>query len=186
MSDRLVTVAAFQDTVAASLAKNYLESQGIPASLFDETTVATDWLLAGAIGGVKLQVAPIHVERAEMLLSRNENDSDDEEPEETPAAPQTAIAAQEIAEDLKSDHEDKQPINKLVDRLFRVAVLGFLFWPLQLYTLWLLFQLMNEQGTVSADRRWKVWVCVILAPIIVVMSFFLFTSCAFPGRFLMP
>lgn len=172
MSDSFVTVAAFQDPVAAVLAKNFLESEGIPAVLFDETTVATDWMLSAAIGGVKLQVAPIHLERAEMLLmqvkkNRDENDDEDETPAE-----HTAIATQEIAEELRSEREDRDPVNQLVDRLFRVVVLGLLFWPLQFYALWLLLQLTHEPGKVSAGRRWKVWVCVLLNLPLLALIFF--------------
>ena len=88
MTDRYVTVAAFQDQMSATMAKNFLEENGVPAILLDETTVATDWLLSGAIGGVKVQVAPIHVERAEMLLAQARKEEDDIEEDER--AEQTA------------------------------------------------------------------------------------------------
>ncbi len=70
MSDRLVTVATFQDSVAADLARNFLEHEGVACVLIDDTTVATDWMLSAAIGGVKLQVAALNAERAEMLLTQ--------------------------------------------------------------------------------------------------------------------
>jgi len=165
MAERFVTVAAFQDPMAAAMAKNFLEEEGIPAILLDETTVATDWLLSGAIGGVKVQVAPIHVERAEMLLARSRK-NDDEIGE--PRSSETAIASHEIAEELRTEREDKEPINQLVDRLFRVVVLGMIFWPLQLYAVFLLFQLTQIEGTVSANRRWKAWASFVLAPVVAI------------------
>ena len=64
MSRGWFTVATFQTAVDAAVAKNFLESQGIPVMLRDEETVATTWALASAIGGIKLQVDAIHVERA--------------------------------------------------------------------------------------------------------------------------
>ncbi len=65
MSQRLVTVATYQDPVGAAMARNVLESEGIAAYLLDEMTVVT---FAGAIGGIMLQVAPADLERAETLL----------------------------------------------------------------------------------------------------------------------
>jgi hypothetical protein len=166
MLDRYVTVAAFQDPMAATMAKNYLEEKGIPAILLDETTVATDWLLSGAIGGVKVQVLPIHVERAEMLLVQAK--AEDEEIDVDTHREKSAIVSREIAEDLAVEREDQAPINQLVDRLFRVVVFGLLFWPLQFYALILLYQLMQMPGTVSDNRRWKAWASFVLAPIFAV------------------
>jgi hypothetical protein len=116
-------------------------------------------MLSAAIGGIKLQVAPIHVERAEMLLVQIQADRDEDD---GPPLPQTAIATQEIAEDLQSEREDKEPINQLADRLFRTAVFGLLLWPLQAYVLILLWQLLGEKGVVSRNRRWKIWASVLL------------------------
>jgi hypothetical protein len=161
MSDRLTTVATFHEPVAAALARNFLESEGIPAVLFDETTIATDWMLAGAIGGIKLQVAPIHLERAELLLSQIQDDREEAEVDE-PMTTQTAIASREIAEELQAEREDRAPINQLVDRLFRCAIFGLILWPLQLYTLYLLLQLAGTQEKASPDRKWKIWVSMLV------------------------
>ena len=157
MSSPWSTVATFHDPVAAAMARNYLDSQGIPALLLDEATIATDWMLAGAIGGIKLQVSPFHVERAELLLAQIQESRD--EPDEVPA---TAVASAEIAEELQAEREDKAEINQLVERLFRATVLGWILWPLHFYTLFLLVQLMQSEGTVSDNRRWKVWIAIVL------------------------
>jgi hypothetical protein len=176
MLDRLVTVATFQDPIAAALARNFLESEGVAACLVDETTIATDWLIAGAIGGIKLQVEPMQVERAEMLLAEIEEEPDD--PDEAPPAP-TAIATREIAEDLQAEHADKAEINQLVDRLFRATVFGLLFPPLLVYAFCLLAQLTGTAGTVSSNRRWKVWASVLLCVPILGLMFMVF--CYGPG-----
>jgi hypothetical protein len=165
MSDRLVTVATYQDSVAAALAKNFLEHEGIPCVLIDDTTIATDWMLSAAIGGVKLQVAALNAERAEMLLvqiqqERDEADDDDEDDDEEPT--QTAVATREIAEELQAERVDREPINLLADKAFRAAVFGLIVWPLQLYALFLLASILAAEGKVSPDRRWKVWVAVLL------------------------
>ncbi len=166
MSDRLVTVATFQDSVAAALAKNFLEHEGISCVLIDDTTVATDWMLSAAIGGVKLQVTALNLERAEMLLTqiqqeRDEADDDDYDDDDD-APTHTAIATREIAEDLQAEQADRAPINQLADKVFRAAVFGLILWPLQLYVLYLLACIFAEEGKVSPDRRWKVWAAVLL------------------------
>ncbi|MBI2807549.1 MAG: hypothetical protein HYX68_21420 [Planctomycetes bacterium] len=160
MSNRLVTIATFHDTVEAAVVKNFLEAQGIHAELADEDTVATNWSLAGAIGGIKLQVPPIHVERAEMLIDKVR--SEQRAVLDEPPLPHTGIAAQEIAEDLQAEQEDKLPINKLTDQLFRCAVFGLILWPLQLYALYLMACVFGAEGRVSPNRRWKIWVSILL------------------------
>lgn len=161
MTDRLVTIATYQDSVAAALAKNFLEHQGIACVLIDDTTIATDWMLSTAIGGVKLQVAALHVERAEMLLERIQEERDDADDADIEST-RTAIASQEIAEDLQAEEEDRAPINQLVEKAFRAAVFGLILWPLQLYVLYLLACIYAEEGKMSRDRRWKVWAAVLL------------------------
>src|SRR5258708_13852495 len=120
MSDNWITVATFHDPVQAAVVKNFLDGQGILSMLMDETTIATDWMLSGAIGGIKLQVSPLHVERAEMLLAQVEEDK--EATAHEPPPPDTAIAPKEIAEELEAEPHDKAPVHKLTHKLFRCAV----------------------------------------------------------------
>src|SRR5438128_639546 len=115
MSDRLVTIATFHEAVAAVMAKDFLESQGIPAHLIDETELANALPVFSSVGGAKVQVAPEHVERAEFLLARVQEDRDDDD--ELPPAGATAIATREIAEELRAEREERDPINQLADRL---------------------------------------------------------------------
>ena len=163
MSDRLLTVATFQDPIAAAMAKNFLESEGIAACLIDEATIATDWMIATAIGGIKLQVGALQLERAELLLAQVRAMRDEADEEEDEPLPATGIAAQEIAEDLQAEEEDKAAINQMTDKLFRSTVFGLIFWPLQLYALYLLLLIMGDDGTVSANRRWKIWASIFLS-----------------------
>lgn len=67
----LVTIAAYPTTAQAHLAKNLLESEGIPAFLADEAM--GDMLhLASPAGAAKLQVATEHVEAARRLIDAAE------------------------------------------------------------------------------------------------------------------
>jgi hypothetical protein len=160
MSNRLVTVATFHETVAAVMAKDYLESQGVPAYLIDETELAHALPVFSSVGGAKVQVAPEHVERAEFLLERVQEDHDDDD--ELSPVGATAIATREIAEELQAERDERDPINQLADRLFRTAIFGLILWPLQFYTLFLLLELGGSEGRVSPERRWKVWASIVL------------------------
>src|SRR5436309_2737774 len=97
MLERLVTVATFDDTIRAALAKNHLEAAGIVSMLSDELTVGMDWALSTAVGGIKLQVAPIQVERAEYLLAALAAARLDDTPDVHFVT--TAEGAHELAED---------------------------------------------------------------------------------------
>ncbi|MEO2090923.1 MAG: DUF2007 domain-containing protein [Gemmataceae bacterium] len=66
---QLRTVAAFDTVYKADLAKAALEEASIPAVVTDREVVSLDWLGAPAVGGVKVQVAEHHLDRAEDLLN---------------------------------------------------------------------------------------------------------------------
>jgi hypothetical protein len=181
MLQRLVTVATFDDTVRAALAKNHLEAAGIVAVLNDELTVATGWALSTAVGGIKLQVAPLHVERAEYLLAELAEARDEEGAEVEFAT--SAETAQELAEERAAQREEQNPSNQLADRAWRAAVIGFLFWPLHFYVWWLLLALAASPEQLSRSRRWKVWAAAVLnLPLLVAVTLVLARASALVGR----
>ena len=67
---RWVTVATFWDPPAAHIARLKLDSEGIECFLADENIVATNWLTANAVGGVKLQVRVADARQAAGVLRR--------------------------------------------------------------------------------------------------------------------
>jgi ribosomal protein S27AE len=69
MADRLITVASFRDLPQALLAKGALDSTGIPCFLANENIVRLDWLLASAVGGIRLQVPEVDAEKALQILN---------------------------------------------------------------------------------------------------------------------
>ena len=69
-----VTVATFWQPPAAHIARLRLESDGIACALLDENFVATEWLMANALGGIKLQVPATLAARAAGLLAREPAD----------------------------------------------------------------------------------------------------------------
>ena len=80
---RMVTVAQCRLSTEAHAMRVQLEAEGIPVFLADELTVAMDWLLSNAIGGVKVQVPEQYVDQATELLASfapfGEEDADDDE-----------------------------------------------------------------------------------------------------------
>jgi hypothetical protein len=159
-SSSYVTVATYADPIHASLARNYLEENDIPVVMTDEETVSVDWSLGFALGGIKLQVAPWHLERAEFLLAQHQRVT--QEREEAEKIAETAFTTPEAMEELHAEQEDRLPINQDVDRLLRTTVVGLLLWPLQLLALWWLFEYWRGRDIPSADRRWKVKVAALL------------------------
>ena len=69
MSDNeLVTVATYQLPAQAAMARNALDAAGIRAVVTDAEVVAMDWLLAPAVGGIKVQVQAADAEQAAALI----------------------------------------------------------------------------------------------------------------------
>ena len=69
--DDLVTVATFSTPHEAHIARNALDAAGIRAVVTDGETVAMDWLLSNAIGGVKVQCRRMDAERAAKLIDEH-------------------------------------------------------------------------------------------------------------------
>ncbi|HTW95620.1 MAG TPA: hypothetical protein VMD30_12535 [Tepidisphaeraceae bacterium] len=65
---RWVTIAAFSSEPMAQIARLRLESEEIPCLLLNVNTVAIDWLLSNATGGIQLQVPDCDVARAAEIL----------------------------------------------------------------------------------------------------------------------
>jgi hypothetical protein len=176
MADRLVTVATFGDPVEAAMARNALEAGGIRTYLRDEEAVAVNWSLGNALGGIKLQVNAWDFERAELLLSRQAREAAEQPPAEQ--ALETALTTAEAAEELRHERAEQAPANRCADRAFRAAVFGLLFWPIQLYATWMLLSLLQAEGTVTPDRRWKVWAAVVInIPMLLVGSACMWPIC---------
>ncbi len=64
----LAVVRSFLYLHEADIAKALLDSYGIEAFILDEHQIRQRWHLAGALGGVKLAVAPEHAYRARQVL----------------------------------------------------------------------------------------------------------------------
>ena len=68
--DELVTVATFPDVAEAELAKERLELEKIRAFVLDAQSAGVMPYLAGAFGGVRVQVEPKDLARAKEILGQ--------------------------------------------------------------------------------------------------------------------
>ena len=167
LNDELVTVAAYDDAVSARQALNHLREAGLPAVVSDESTVAMDWLLSNAIGGIKVQVNPKDVTIARQLIEEHERQPAavdgaaaplaDEWEEAGVASEAPAAGAEEPpgAAD-ETDFEEEPPLttrerNGL--RAFRGALLGILFPPIEFYVLYLVFKVFVSEERLDARYR---------------------------------
>jgi len=72
----------------ADIARSLLDSYGIESWILDEHQIRQRWHLAGALGGVKVAVAPEKAYRARQILSEDYSDVLEDIPEaELPAHP---------------------------------------------------------------------------------------------------
>ncbi|MCS7046586.1 MAG: DUF2007 domain-containing protein [Gemmataceae bacterium] len=102
--ESLVTLVKCSTAAQAHAIRVRLESEGIPVFLFDEYTIAMDWLLSNAIGGVKVQVPEPYLDRARSLLDRPDGDEDEKEA----ALPGTTAAEQVNEQDPVSEQDGNQ------------------------------------------------------------------------------
>jgi hypothetical protein len=157
MRDGLVTIATFANPVAANLARNRLEAAGIRCSLSDEETVGMVWHLGNALGRVKLQVRAADAEEARAFLSPDGR-AHRPEPGETDEPVGSLRQAEQPPDLPPAEPEEPDPPlsarEQDAERAFRGAVIGLLFWPFQLYVLWLLLKVfVSEEALGPVQRR---------------------------------
>ncbi len=154
-NDELVTIATFINSIEASLAQQQLKAAGIRCLLADEAMTNFAWHLTVAVGWIKLKVFRADMDNAiDILTATNiqfENDDNDDE------------------------FAKVSPADKILERAFRAAVIGLIFFPLQLYSLWLLGVLVFSGWKISRNRYLKATMTIILDMLIVLIAWqFLF------------
>ncbi|MCW7552334.1 DUF2007 domain-containing protein [Endozoicomonas gorgoniicola] len=75
----LVTISRYSFPYEAWLARGLLDSQDIPAFVFDEHLITMNWLYSNAIGGVRLLVPEVCADSAKELLALESAVEDGEE-----------------------------------------------------------------------------------------------------------
>jgi hypothetical protein len=88
-------------------------------------------------------------------------------------------------EERENDEDDATQANELeltqreqtAIRAFRSAVIGILFCPLQLYTFWLLLDVMHSEERLGREqRRWAIIATVIISPYVLVAVVYLISA----------
>ena len=139
----LVTIASFSDSVQAAFARNILEEAGVQAFLADEAMVSMAWYLAGALAGIKLQVAAEDVQRARAVLAESAGD------------------VQRSPDWIEEEEEEATSREQNAQRALKAAVFGLLFCPLELYAFWLLLKVVfSDERLADKPRR-----CALLAAV---------------------
>jgi len=96
--ERLLTVTTCSLPAEAHAIRIQLEAASIPVLLADEFTVSMDWLLANAVGGIKVQVTESNYLKACEILGLNDQ-GDEEQPE--------SKSADDEGDDAKDEEEYK-------------------------------------------------------------------------------
>ena len=108
-----VTLSTAPDLAAARLMQGLLQSAGIDCFIPDENLLSQASCLGGIVGGLRVQVRAADRERAQTML-------DDYR------APDGLADNVEGAADPKAVAQSE----RLAQRALRVAILGFILWPL--------------------------------------------------------
>jgi len=174
MAGKLVTIARFDLAGQAHIAKNALEAAGIKSVLADEQTVAMDWLLSNAIGGIKVQVLEEDAERAVSALEESlgsdepvdeetmtaeaedaEKEGIDEPPE--PIAPPSDALPSPTGPDTEEGAAGKPSERDEYARRFLLAAFFGLVVPLLwFYAIYLFLNAAFGEGTLSPANRNRV------------------------------
>ncbi len=120
MSNQLVTVATFPNSLEASLAKQTLEAENIPAFVMDDETVTTAWHLSIAVGWIKLKVPQSHLEEGIDILTAYNF-------EVNPVVNQTE--ADINSAETESENEIIPKGDRILNQAFKVAVIGLFGFP---------------------------------------------------------
>ena len=113
----LVVIATFNNSYEASLTQEILKTQEIESWFQDEAIVNLAWYLTIAVGGIKLVVREQDEQLARTILDEY----------------QTSLNQESCLGLI--------PTDKILRRALRAAMVGLMFLPLQLYSLWLLLTL---------------------------------------------
>jgi len=133
----LVTLTVAPDLASARLVQGLLQSGGIDCFIPDEHVLSQASYLSGIAGGLRVQVRAPDRERAQIML-------DDYRTPDAPAA---------------DDEPDANPkataeSERLAQRALRVAILGFILWPLpHPYALSLAIAALARKDLEGAARR---------------------------------
>jgi hypothetical protein len=174
MAGKLVTIARFDLAGQAHIAKNALEAVGIKSVLADEQTIAMDWLLSNAIGGIKVQVLEEDAERAVVALEESlgsdepvdedmmaaeaeaaeKEDLDEPSDSAAPSADVTSAPSESASEVIPLGTPSER--DDYARRFLMAAFFGLIVPLLWFYAFYLFLNAAFGPGTLSPANRYKV------------------------------
>jgi hypothetical protein len=147
--DELVTLTRCDQLIAAQLLCGRLEAEGIESLIPDENMANQTWHLSRAIGGVRVQVRQIDLERAQQILA------------EPGAAELVAEAVPEKKPNgvhVEDDDGTIGPGDRAAYRAMRVALVSlWLMGLIHPYSLFLAVRALGRKDVTAWGRR-RAWV----------------------------
>jgi hypothetical protein len=151
----LATVRVYWTPIEANLAKSRLESEGIRAVLANEEIAAMNWSMANAIGGIKLQVLPQDLDRAQSLLAEVELHQTADVDEDG-----WRQESEDLDETGDGDDNDEPALNEreeLAKRALKGALFGIIFFPLQFWVTWQVWKVFYSDLPLNSECRRAAW-----------------------------
>ena len=153
MSDELVCIATLDKVPEAHLCKSQLEAAGIRAVLENEFTVNANWLWNNALGGIRLYVAPENRDAAMEILAQARHLFHLDKAEADGVAAEQTDRQFQPGKDLpagSADDDDDEPLQSEREdhakRALIFAVVGMFIFPLQIFTVWILWEVATMPG----------------------------------------
>lgn len=176
---RFVTVAAFDETFRADVARAALEDAGLPVRITDREIVAMEWVLSNAVGGIKVQVPEADAVRAREILEAafrdlKENGIDEEElaRQALAAAPEDDVPPPPPVEVQAATSEEIAPAaeagerEQYARRFLLTTLLSVIFFPLVMYAVYLFLNAVFGLGRLSSEGWRRVLFGVLVAALI--------------------
>jgi hypothetical protein len=151
MPDELVCVATFDKVPEARLCKSQLEWAGIRATLENEHTINANWLWNNAFGGIRLYVFEADREKALAVLEQGRHVFHlDEKQSETDvkefAGSDAGAGGGQGPEDDIDEFSLADEREARAKRALQFAIAGMFICPLQLFTLWIVYEVATMKG----------------------------------------
>ncbi len=148
--DRMVTIATHLNVVEAAILQSRLEIEEIDSYVIDGIISDVAWHLSNAVGGAKVQVRSSDAQRATRIAGTKPDVDDVHDDEWAPTSARRC----------------------LLDKAIKMGLMGFLFAPLQVYSVWLLLCAYGSKGNDSLTGTTAI-ILFINSPTILLVGFIL-------------
>ena len=110
------------------------------------------WHLGLAVGGVKLQVDDDDAERALAVLNSDTPTTITESDWQT----DESLAENNFEDDDENEEQVQSPVDEQLDRAYRAAIFGLIFFPLSFYALHVFMDANNDRTEpLSSKAKWQ-------------------------------